>query len=52
MRQAPHLGEQTVEIAAELLGLDPEHIDALVGSGALEVARGVAPAAERKRIDA
>jgi crotonobetainyl-CoA:carnitine CoA-transferase CaiB-like acyl-CoA transferase len=48
LRQAPHLGEQTVEIAADLLGLDRERVDALVASGALEVS----PAAERKRIDA
>ncbi len=36
MRQAPLLGEQTAEIAAELLGLDPAQITALHDRGVLE----------------
>ena len=36
MRQAPLLGEQTREIAADLLGLDDEQITELLRSGVLE----------------
>ena len=36
MRQAPLLGEQTAEIAAELLGLGPAEIAALHERGVLE----------------
>ncbi|MEX3771646.1 CoA transferase, partial [Mycolicibacterium fortuitum] len=35
--QAPLLGEQTREIAAELLGLDETAIDELIANGVLEV---------------
>ncbi|OLP02173.1 CoA transferase [Mycolicibacterium porcinum] len=37
LRQAPLLGEQTREIAAELLGLDDAEIDELIADGVLEV---------------
>lgn len=37
LRQAPLLGEQTREIAAELLGLDDSEIDELIAAGVLEV---------------
>jgi hypothetical protein len=36
--QAPLLGEQTFEIAAELLGLDTEQVRALIARGVLEAA--------------
>ncbi|MEU1209397.1 CoA transferase [Nocardia sp. NPDC005825] len=38
VRQAPLLGEQTYEIAAELLGLDAEQVDTLITRGVLESA--------------
>jgi crotonobetainyl-CoA:carnitine CoA-transferase CaiB-like acyl-CoA transferase len=38
--QAPHLGEQTYEIAKDLLGLDQNEVDALIARGVLEVAPG------------
>lgn len=40
--QAPLLGEQTREIAAELLSLDDEQIDDLIARGVLEVPAAVA----------
>ncbi|AFM18488.1 putative acyl-CoA transferase/carnitine dehydratase [Mycolicibacterium chubuense NBB4] len=42
--QAPLLGEQTAEIAAELLGLDPAQIDALHERGVLETPESEAAA--------
>ncbi|MUL63853.1 CoA transferase [Mycobacterium sp. CBMA 234] len=43
--QAPLLGEQTREIAAELLGLDNERIDDLIARGVLEVPAASVPSA-------
>jgi crotonobetainyl-CoA:carnitine CoA-transferase CaiB-like acyl-CoA transferase len=40
LTQAPHLGEQTYEIAEDLLGLDQNEVDALIARGVLEVAPG------------
>jgi crotonobetainyl-CoA:carnitine CoA-transferase CaiB-like acyl-CoA transferase len=42
MIQAPHLGEQTYEIAADLLGLDHDAVESLIARGALEGPPGVA----------
>lgn len=42
--QAPLLGEQTRDIAAELLGLDGADIDGLIAAGVLEVPQSVQPA--------
>lgn len=44
LRQAPLLGEQTREIAAELLGMDDAGIEELVATGVLEVPQSVQPA--------
>ena len=39
--QAPLLGEQTREIAAELLGMDDTAVDELIAAGVLEVPQTV-----------
>ncbi|CRZ15591.1 CaiB/BaiF CoA-transferase family protein [Mycolicibacterium neworleansense] len=44
LRQAPLLGEQTREIAAELLGLGDAEIDELIAAGVLEVPQSAQPA--------
>ena len=43
IRPAPWLGEHTRDIAAEVLGLEPDHIEQLLAAGVLETT----PAAER-----
>jgi crotonobetainyl-CoA:carnitine CoA-transferase CaiB-like acyl-CoA transferase len=45
--QAPHLGEQTYEIADELLGVSRAQVDALIARGVLEVATGVVAEPQR-----
>ncbi|MEV0670607.1 CoA transferase [Mycobacterium sp. NPDC050441] len=44
LRQAPLLGEQTRDIAAELLGLDGADVDELIAAGVLEIPQSVQPA--------
>jgi crotonobetainyl-CoA:carnitine CoA-transferase CaiB-like acyl-CoA transferase len=45
--QAPLLGEQTRQIAAELLGLSDPEIDDLLAAGVLEIRRGASEATSR-----
>jgi crotonobetainyl-CoA:carnitine CoA-transferase CaiB-like acyl-CoA transferase len=45
--QAPLLGEQTRQIAAELLGLSDPEIDDLLAAGVLEIRRGASEATAR-----